>query len=215
MAVAILLERSPQLDADEALEVIRREHPGADPNAGFMAQLRLFHSMGCQLDLRRIQYRRFKVAQLARNYACGDGNDDRGAIAAAVSLNSDPESAGKSHQVQQGTVRCRKCGRLLALTEHIIPHEHGAGNRAFGAHKQRKGGNDGTAVLGCSSVFVEPIAWMGDALHGGAVSGKLACPKCHGRLGAFNWAGEQCSCGSWVTPAFQLHAGKVDLLPRR
>ena len=62
-------------------------------------------------------------------------------------------------------------------------------------------------------MFVEPIAWMEPALSDGSVSGKLSCPKCQGRLGSFNWAGEQCSCGAWVNPAFQVHLARVDVLP--
>lgn len=39
---------------------------------------------------------------------------------------------------------------------------------------------------------------------------QLLCPKCSSKLGSFNWYGEQCSCGRWVTPAFQIHKNRVD-----
>lgn len=39
---------------------------------------------------------------------------------------------------------------------------------------------------------------------------QLLCPKCGSKLGSFNWCGDQCSCGRWVTPAFQLHRNRVD-----
>jgi dual specificity phosphatase 12 len=39
-----------------------------------------------------------------------------------------------------------------------------------------------------SSLFVEPMAWMSDAVVG-AVQGKLYCPGCSARLGSFNWSG--------------------------
>ena len=44
------------------------------------------------------------------------------------------------------------------------------------------------------------------------IEGKLICPnpKCKSRLGSFNWSGSQCSCGSWVVPAVQIVASKVD-----
>jgi len=42
------------------------------------------------------------------------------------------------------------------------------------------------------------------------VSGKLVCSKCRGRLGSFSWAGIRCSCGSWITPAFQVSRSRVD-----
>ncbi len=44
------------------------------------------------------------------------------------------------------------------------------------------------------------------------MEGKLCCPnaRCQTRLGGFNWSGSQCSCGSWVVPAVQVVASRVD-----
>lgn len=63
----------------------------------------------------------------------------------------------------------------------------------------------------CSSYFTEPMAWM-SALGDGQVTGRLNCPngKCEQKLGSWDWAGMQCGCGAWVTPAFALHRSKVD-----
>ncbi|CBQ69863.1 related to Tyrosine specific protein phosphatase and dual specificity protein phosphatase [Sporisorium reilianum SRZ2] len=63
----------------------------------------------------------------------------------------------------------------------------------------------------CSSYFIEPMAWMTD-LSSGEVTGRLNCPsaKCGQKLGSWDWAGMQCGCGAWVTPAFSLHRSKVD-----
>ncbi|KDN53136.1 hypothetical protein K437DRAFT_289675 [Tilletiaria anomala UBC 951] len=65
----------------------------------------------------------------------------------------------------------------------------------------------------CSSYFVEPLSWM-SALKNGEVSGRLDCPapKCGAKLGSWDWAGMQCGCGAWITPAFALHRSKVDVL---
>lgn len=68
---------------------------------------------------------------------------------------------------------------------------------------------------------LESLSWVrsalkahDDAAESGAegIEGKLTCPnaKCGGRLGNFNWSGSQCSCGSWVVPAVQVVASKVD-----
>jgi dual specificity phosphatase 12 len=63
----------------------------------------------------------------------------------------------------------------------------------------------------CSAYFVEPMAWM-SYLGDGAVTGRLTCPapKCAAKLGSWDWAGMQCACGAWITPAFALHRSKVD-----
>ena len=42
----------------------------------------------------------------------------------------------------------------------------------------------------CSSVFVEPIAWMTEILEGNRM-GSLLCPKCKQKVGHFDWAGLQ------------------------
>ncbi|CAO1626629.1 unnamed protein product [Sympodiomycopsis kandeliae] len=88
----------------------------------------------------------------------------------------------------------------------------------------------------CSAYFLEPLDWMykqtTDALpteketgaiqpteiaslSSGLLSGKLFCPnssksKCNAKLGNWDWAGIQCGCGAWVTPAFAVARGRVD-----
>ncbi|XP_057351067.1 dual specificity protein phosphatase 12 isoform X2 [Manis pentadactyla] len=61
----------------------------------------------------------------------------------------------------------------------------------------------------CTSYFIEPVQWMESTLLG-VMDGQLLCPKCNAKLGSFNWYGEQCSCGRWITPAFQIHKNRVD-----
>ncbi|GAA6028360.1 hypothetical protein JCM8097_006993 [Rhodosporidiobolus ruineniae] len=64
----------------------------------------------------------------------------------------------------------------------------------------------------CSSYFVEPLSWMSPVLETGVLAGKIVCPnqKCKAKLGNFDWAGNQCSCGAWVCPGFALNVSKVD-----
>jgi hypothetical protein len=63
----------------------------------------------------------------------------------------------------------------------------------------------------CQNVFLEPLAWM-DGIEEGMNEGKLCCPRCDVKVGYYNWSGCQCSCGAWVTPAFYVQLGKVDVL---
>ena len=67
-----------------------------------------------------------------------------------------------------------------------------------------------------SALWVEPMAWM-EGITGGETSGKLYCPgtHCRVRLGHFNWSGLQNDRGQWVTPAFQLHLSKLDVIEQR
>ncbi|ORY89488.1 hypothetical protein BCR35DRAFT_275994 [Leucosporidium creatinivorum] len=68
----------------------------------------------------------------------------------------------------------------------------------------------------CSSYFVEPLSWMSPILESGVLAGKLVCPgtKCGAKLGNFDWAGAQCSCGAWVCPGFALNVSRVDEISR-
>ncbi|XP_072985817.1 probable inactive dual specificity protein phosphatase-like At4g18593 isoform X2 [Typha latifolia] len=104
--------------------------------------------------------------------------------------------------------RCKKCRRIVASQENVIPHEKGAGEQCF-KWKKRDDRMATEKKLECSSIFVEPLKWM-QTVEGGNVEEKLWCFGCKARLGSFNWAGMQCSCGAWVNPAFQLHKSKID-----
>jgi dual specificity phosphatase 12 len=64
---------------------------------------------------------------------------------------------------------------------------------------------------GCRSVMLaEPLQWMASSTVG-AQEGKLSCPMCSSRVGAFSWHGLPCDCGAWMVPAFQLQKAKIDL----
>ncbi|CAK9184062.1 unnamed protein product [Ilex paraguariensis] len=107
--------------------------------------------------------------------------------------------------------RCKKCRRAVALQENVVDHVPGEGETSFEWHKRRGGDRfNNCDEIECSSVFVEPLRWM-VTVEEGALEGKLSCAHCEARLGYFNWSGIQCSCGSWITPAFQLHKSRVDI----
>nr|GMD46440.1 dual specificity protein phosphatase 12-like [Ipomoea batatas] len=107
--------------------------------------------------------------------------------------------------------RCKKCRRVVAVQDNVIDHVPGEGETAFGWSKRRSGRPFEKADDDeCSSIFIEPLQWM-KSVGEGALEGKLCCIHCEARLGYFNWSGIQCSCGSWITPAFQLHKSRVDV----
>lgn len=106
----------------------------------------------------------------------------------------------------QAIYRCKKCRRLVASEENIVPHEQGKGEQCFKRKKRSEMENEPAE---CSSLFVESMKWM-QSVQEGFVGEKLQCMGCKARLGSFNWAGLQCSCGAWVTPAFQLHKSRLD-----
>ncbi|XP_072015720.1 dual specificity protein phosphatase 12-like [Amphiura filiformis] len=207
VATAFLMYRD-KITRDKALDLIKETRPYARPNDGFMAQLALFEAMGCQLDTSNQQFKQHRLEQLSYDMK-GSG----GKLPVEL-LASDPQMSAATNQ--QTIYRCRKCRRAVFLDTSILNHDVGKGQASFRWHKQTVGkpsspstGATGTLTSTCTSIFTEPVAWM-EPLLIGETSGKLLCPKCDARLGSFNWAGQQCSCGAWITPAIQIHENRVD-----
>lgn len=210
--VTAYLMQKEHLSAAAALKSLRRISPGVHPNDGFMEQLAIFESMGNKIDRDSSSYKKFKVKFLGESFAKGE-------VMESSSYASDPGSAtvklpAPSNTNESGTerstvYRCKKCRRVVARDENVIGHDVGGGESAF--KWQKRGGKEGmyTQAPVCTSMFVEPMQWM-TAVEEGVVEGKLQCVKCEARLGNFNWSGMQCSCGAWVTPAFQLHKSRMD-----
>ena len=55
---------------------------------------------------------------------------------------------------------------------------------------------------------------MQSTIDKGKLDGRLECPKCATKVGAYAWQGMRCSCGMWVTPSFSLAKSKVDEIKR-
>jgi dual specificity phosphatase 12 len=214
--------RGRGLPAARALTALRAVHPAAAPNAGFLAQLDLFEAMGCRLDVAHAPYRRFLMDQAAARFAATGYVD----VAALPAL---PGGAGAAPLEAGATAyRCRRCRALVAMSEHCVeldapgsigedfamPAGPAPGAPALFKSKGKSARREAPAADGGEggSLFVEPLRWMAPALEGGALAGKLYCPtpRCAARLGSFAWAGAQGRRGGWVTPAFQLHLGRLD-----
>ena len=120
----------------------------------------------------------------------------------------------------EGVFTCRRCRGPLFRAAHVTSHEVGV--HRFSRHRLNKdaaagslapprgGADDGLRdEAACTSFFLaEALAWMRGASEG--VEGKLNCPCCAARVGTLRWAGAQCSCGTWVTPAVQIARKAVD-----
>ena len=102
--------------------------------------------------------------------------------------------------------RCGKCRAVLFDEDALEAHEPGAGQADFSHRKREARGRSAAPVVRCTSHFLQSEAALGFE----QVEGKLGCPKCGTRIGSYNWAGTQCSCGAWVTPAIQVVKSKVD-----
>ncbi|XP_052171771.1 uncharacterized protein LOC127787806 [Diospyros lotus] len=212
--ITAYLMRTEQLSQEDALESLRQSYEFICPNDGFLEQLKMFEEMGFKVDHTSPIYKRFRMKVLGDSYNRGE-RIDSSKFGADPGLPTEEISSEigttRSGGVSIPAYRCKKCRRVVALQENVLDHVPGEGETSFEWHKRRSGNpfnkND---EIECSSIFVEPLRWM-TTVQEGALEGKLLCAHCEARLGYFNWSGIQCSCGSWITPAFQLHKGRVDV----
>ncbi|KAL6530566.1 hypothetical protein OROMI_028455 [Orobanche minor] len=216
--ITAYLMRNERLSVDDAIESLRQICQSVCPNDGFLEQLKMFEEMGFKVDRASPIYKHFRLKVLGDSYNRGeiiDGSKfgaDPGLPAEIGTSNSEPLINKEAPPTPTRAYRCKKCRRLVALQEHVLEHVPGEGETCFGWRKRRSGNpyNRSDGDEECSSIFVEPLHWMTIVKEGG-LAGKLLCTHCEARLGYFNWAGVQCSCGSWITPAFQLHKSRLDM----
>ncbi|XP_024607416.1 dual specificity protein phosphatase 12-like [Neophocaena asiaeorientalis asiaeorientalis] len=194
--------KTDQLTFEKAYENLKTIKPEAKMNEGFEWQLKLYQAMGCEVDTSSAIYKQYRLQKVTEKYP---------------ELQNLPQElfAVDPSAITQGLkdgvlYKCRKCRRSLFRSSSILDHNEGSGPIAF-AHKRMTPSfmlTTGSQAQ-CTSYFIEPVQWMESTLLG-VMDGQLLCPKCNAKLGSFNWYGEQCSCGRWITPAFQIHKNRVD-----
>jgi dual specificity phosphatase 12 len=102
---------------------------------------------------------------------------------------------------------CRMCRTVLFGQNHLAK-EH-----VQNLHSFKRANFDATRpTVACQSIFCgeSVLEWLSP--NGEDVEGKLVCTKCSHKIGHWKWSGAQCSCGTWVTPAIQVPASKVDTI---
>eukprot|EP00123_Amoebidium_parasiticum_P022404 comp86682_c0_seq1/m.48487 comp86682_c0_seq1/g.48487 ORF comp86682_c0_seq1/g.48487 comp86682_c0_seq1/m.48487 type:complete len:296 (-) comp86682_c0_seq1:217-1104(-) len=195
--VCAYLMKKYNMPVEAALDKIKEARPSIKPNGGFHEQLELWGRMHCAIDPLHPAYRLHRLKQLA------DRRIENGFLN-INDLTNDPEK-----DLDKKVYRCKKCRRQLFIQRNTIEHESGKGQESFKWHKREDPIKAQQQLSKCTSYFIEPLKWMGPVVVG-VLDGKLSCPKCDSRVGSFNWSGAQCSCGAWVTPAFEVHCKRVD-----
>ncbi|NP_001016576.1 dual specificity protein phosphatase 12 [Xenopus tropicalis] len=195
--IAAYLMHTSNLSLEDACSRLQVLKSDIRMNEEFLGQLSLYETMGCDVDMTCASYKQYRLQKVTEKYP------ELLKLPQEV-FASDPCSMAQTAEV---LYRCRKCRRSLFRETSILNHALGTGAAAF-AHK-RPPSLQKVDSTKCTSYFVEPVQWMEEALLG-VMDGQLLCPKCSSKLGSFNWYGVQCSCGRWVTPAFQIHKNRVD-----
>lgn len=174
---------------DAALRHVRLTRAMAEPNSGFMEQLRLWWTMDCPDNVaahpiyQRWVYRREVELHVAAGQAPGR-------------LRLEDEESPAAGDEAGSRLRCKKCRRTLATAPFIVDHE----------------ANAPSLTSSPCAHFIEPLSWMREELTKGNLNGRLLCPnpRCRAVVGRYDWRGFRCACTGWVTPAFSLQRGRVD-----
>ncbi|TPX71783.1 hypothetical protein SpCBS45565_g00972 [Spizellomyces sp. 'palustris'] len=208
--------KSESIGLYEARQKVKSKRRIIHPNSGFIKQLKLFEEMRCELDMSHQQYRQFLMTKIAREKMGKFLMDDseRASISTLDTLitpttSSQPDPSDDRKPASTRRLRCKKCRTDLVSEKHLVVHESGAGQAAFG-YRKRDMTLTPTASQ-CASYHIEPVEWI-KGVNDGELEGKIVCPnpKCEAKLGAWSWAGAPCSCGAWVAPSFSIHRNKVD-----
>ncbi|CAG2111311.1 unnamed protein product [Medioppia subpectinata] len=194
--VAAYLMRRDRCTGDEALELIRRVRPKINPNAGFVAQLRLYHEMNYRLDVTHREYRVFAVIALRRRvWTDKYWSDTR--VGALQRQFSEPmrryfhkmaKSVAKRESppvvaitgAKTGRYHCRDCDGVVADELNVLRTADADSGHGSGAEE-------------CDKMFVEPMEWMLPSICV-QKKGDLLCGNCSVPLGAFKWKAFKCDC---------------------
>ncbi|CAD6450562.1 8aae3b52-b610-4f6a-acc6-dd4518e1bc36 [Sclerotinia trifoliorum] len=211
--IAYLLRQYPSVTPAIALAQIQQTRPFAEPNDGFMAQLQLYHEMGCPRNIdEQPKYQRWLYQREVELAVATGGRPDW------VRFEDEVEQDGPKPDGKEKEIRCRMCRRTLATTPYLILHTPNL--RA--ASSPTSFINPQTTPISslpptphhssCTHHFLHPLSWMRPELELGNLSGRLECPnqKCKAQIGKYAWQGMRCSCGVWVCPAFSLLKGRCD-----
>lgn len=230
IVIAYLLLTRPTTcpTVSSALSLLRQTRPMAEPNRGFMEQLKLYKSMGCPADVdSQPPYQRWLYKQEVELSIAAHKAPDW------IRFEDEDDEPQNGDGGKEKELRCRKCRRTLATGQYLVPHipksssvaivspsplpPPAAAASSLSSSSSSPGAtpiasSPAPASMSCTHHFLHPLSWMRPTLERGELAGRLECPneKCGASVGRYAWQGFECSCGEWVVPAFSLAAGKVD-----
>ena len=194
---------------EQSLKFIRERRPWACPNNGFMDQL-----LELQKDVTsgRWSCDEYQTTAVFHHELIKEQQQsNQTAYASAEAALQDKireklmsRECNTNVQQKESCYKCKKCRKILFSDQDLEEHQKGTSLSAVYGAK----GVDAN-LKRCTSFFLNPdLPWL--PKPEGVVSGKINCDKCAAKMGNFSWTATQCSCGIWITPAFQVHKSKVD-----
>ncbi|KAL9046060.1 MAG: hypothetical protein Q9214_001010 [Letrouitia sp. 1 TL-2023] len=202
---------------ESLLALLRQVRSFAEPNPGFMAQLNLYHRMGCPstVDNHPLYQRWCYERRVQYSIALGQppGIEDIAFGDEAVTAAGEVTDTSKRSENSKA-FRCRRCRTQLGTDACLVEHSPASSASPRNPTNSRSAEviETGRDAQPCAHIFLDPLSWMRAELSQGRLEGRLECPngKCRQNVGKYAWQGMKCSCGQWVVPAILLAKGKVD-----
>ncbi|XP_044595438.1 dual specificity protein phosphatase MPK-4-like isoform X2 [Cotesia glomerata] len=193
LVIAYIMKKH-KMTYEDAYKLVKSKRRFVGPNPGFIAQLKLYETMGFTIDNHLIKPdpQLTTVRPEPTVYRCKRCRR----VVASVSnlLPHFPNERQVWRYISNKTYDGLSPKQIQKLAK---------------IEKDKKDGTSNSTEACTKTHFIEPLAWMRDIIHN--VEGKLNCPKCETKLGSFSWvSGCQCPCGAKVAPAFYLVPSKVD-----
>ncbi|OBZ67295.1 hypothetical protein A0H81_12557 [Grifola frondosa] len=111
---------SQDLNANAALEVIKKSRPNVQPNDGFLEQLEVFHNASFKVSRRDKATRMFYLERVVQDVLNGDGSVETDMFAKFPRTPSDSTPATPNGPRRR--IRCKMCRQELATREHMLDH---------------------------------------------------------------------------------------------
>ncbi|XP_057376666.1 dual specificity protein phosphatase MPK-4-like [Daphnia carinata] len=188
------LQKKHKISTEEGLARLQAVRPSVMPNEGFMAQLRLY---GVLMELNKMDsiVSRWYNLQQTANLHCGT-----------------PVAPPPGELSRQSTLKCKTCRYVLAYGEDVLYHrpEENPDWRDLSWVRFALS-NQQIRIDSCrQAFFVIPPPWI---TASSAPQGKLLCPKCRCKIGAFSWNQNlKCPCAASYQPGFYFTPSKVDFI---
>jgi dual specificity phosphatase 12 len=168
----------------DAFELIKGANKKARPNNAFVAQLKEYHQ-----SLNKEPETKTETKEETQQVPKEEKEEIPLLVATPQeTIIEEVPTATPTEPTVSHNYCCKVCRKLLFSTKDIVEHDKGEGQESFSWYKRSKNGEQD-----CTSYFIdETLTWMGDV---SPPDGRLLCPKCSNRVGAWCWNGAQCSCG--------------------
>ncbi|CDS37796.1 dual specificity protein phosphatase 12 [Echinococcus multilocularis] len=170
----------------EAYENVLRSRR-VSPNDGFVSQLKCFEKMNFTYDPSSEAYKEFQ-SQYGNCGLLFTRKFFSAYLGAQIHMHSPFLPAYYS---------CRLCRNPVFHSDEIISHNRPPEKKNSEEIPCREG-----------ELFTEYLEWMNNLTC--EIQGKLYCTRCLAKLGSYNWCGERCTCGKWITPAFHFARKHLD-----